>query len=232
MRLIILLLLLLASALALAYQIGSGALRIPDHWNPWAPLVIAETPNFLTRYKLDRLSQNAPLCRAALSQTGIRYTPLPDRETGPGCGFTNAVRVEATSVNIGEAFALSCRSAVALAMWEHHVLQPAAQAHFGQRVARLQHFGSYACRNVYGREDSRRSQHATADALDIAGFVLGSGRRISVQTDWPDQGTDAQFLRDIHRGACRYFDTVLGPDYNTAHRDHLHFDRGSFRVCR
>ncbi len=230
--LLLLLLLLLGSALALAYQIGSGALRIPDRWNPWAPLVIAETPNFLTRYKLARLSQNADLCRSVLSQARIRYTPLPDRETGPGCGFTNAVRVEATSASIGEPFALSCRSAVSLAMWEHHVLQPAADAHFSQRVARLQHFGSYACRNVYGREDARRSQHATADALDLAGFVLGNGRRISVQNDWPDQSNEARFLRDIHRGACGYFDTVLGPDYNDAHRDHLHFDRGSFRVCR
>lgn len=232
MRLRIFLLLLLGSALALAYQIGSGALRIPDRWNPWAPLVIAETPNFLTRYKLARLSQNAPLCRSVLSQARMRYTALPDRETGPGCGYTNAVRVEAMSASVGEPFALSCRSAVALAMWEHHVLQPAADAHFGQRVARLHHFGSYACRNVYGREDARRSQHATADALDIAGFVLGSGRRISVQTHWPDEGSDAQFLRDIHSGACRYFDTVLGPGYNAAHRDHLHFDRGSFRVCK
>jgi len=226
------LLLLLGSTLALAYQIGSGALQIPNHWNPWAPLVIGETPNFLTRYKLDRLARDSALCRSVLTQVRMRYTPVPDRETGPGCGFTNAVRVEATSASIGEPFALSCRSAVALAMWEHHVLQPAADAHFGQRVARLQHFGSYACRNVYGRADARRSQHATADALDIAGFVLGSGRRISVQTHWPDKDDDAQFLRDIHRGACRYFDTVLGPDYNDAHRDHLHFDRGSFRACR
>lgn len=225
-------LLLLGGALALAYAMASGALRLPDRFNPWAPLVIAEPPNLLTRYKLARIAQDAPLCRSVLSQARMRYTPLPDRETGPGCGYTNAVRVEATSVSIGEPFALSCRSAVALASWEYHVLQPAAEAHYGQRVARLQHFGSYACRNVYGREDARRSQHATADALDIAGFVLGSGRRVSVQAHWAKEGSDLLFLRDIHSGACRYFDTVLGPDYNAAHRDHLHFDRGSFRVCR
>jgi len=232
MRLRLFLLLLFVAALALAYQIGSGALKIPDRFNPWAPLVIAETPNFLTRYKLARVSQNSALCHSVLSQARMRYTPLPDRETGPGCGYSSAVRVEATSASVGEPFALSCRSAVSLAMWEHHVLQPVADAHFGQRVTRLQHFGSYACRNVYGREDARRSQHATADALDIAGFVLGNGRRISVQNHWGSDGGDAQFLRDIHRGACGYFDSVLGPDYNAAHRDHFHFDRGSFRVCK
>ena len=33
-----------------------------------------------------------------------------------------------------------------------------------------------------------------------------------------------QFLRAVHAGACRYFGTVLGPEANTAHRNHFHFD--------
>ena len=226
------LLLVVGGALVLGYQLQSGALRIPDRWNPWAPLVIDEPPNFLTRYKLGRLSRDAELCRAVLGHAVMRYAPVPDRETAPGCSLRNAVRIESTSASVGEPFSLTCRSAVSLAMWEHHVLQPAARAHFGQRVARLQHFGSYACRNVYSREDARRSQHASADALDIAGFVLGNGRRISVRNGWHGAGGDARFLREIRDGACRYFDAVLGPDYNAAHRDHFHFDRGSFRVCR
>ena len=28
------------------------------------------------------------------------------------------------------------------------------------------------------------------------------------------------------------FDAVLSPDYNAAHHDHLHLDRGPFRMCR
>lgn len=39
-------------------------------------------------------------------------------------------------------------------------------------------------------------------------------------------------LREVHRGACRVFDGVLGPAYNEAHRDHLHLDRGGPRVSR
>ncbi|MGI8894157.1 MAG: extensin family protein [Casimicrobiaceae bacterium] len=53
----------------------------------------------------------------------------------------------------------------------------------------------------------------------------------SAVSHWRGNGSDAQFLRDIHRGACRHFDAALGPDYNNAHHDHLHFDRGSYRVC-
>jgi hypothetical protein len=222
----------LLGLLSVAWALYAGKIVIPNQWNPFAPLEIDEPLNFLTRSKLARLSRNDQLCRSVLAQAQLRYQPLPDRKNAEGCGLHNAVRVEATTARVGEAFALTCRSAVALALWETHVLQPAAQAHFGQPVARLEHFGSYSCRNVYGRETGRRSQHATADALDLAGFVLKDGRRIRVVRDWKAQGSDAEFLREIHDGACSVFDGVLGPDYNEAHRDHFHFDRGSFPVCR
>ena len=205
---------------------------VPPAWNPWAPLSVDDTPNVLTRYKLARLSGDAAACRATLAGSAVRFTPLPDRRTGEGCGFDAAVRIEATPARVDPAFALSCRSAVALALWERHVVQPAAVASFDQPVARLTHFGSYACRNVYGRPDARRSQHATADALDVSGLVLADGTAIRVATDWQGDGSRARFLHDVHDGACRFFDGVLGPDANAAHHDHLHVDRGAFRVCR
>jgi hypothetical protein len=221
-----------AAALGLTYAFYSGALRLPDRWNPWAPLRMEEPPNLLTRFKLARLSRDAPLCRSVLDEAGLRYQPVPDRETAPGCGFVNAVRVEEMSARIGAPFTLSCPSAVALSLWEKHVLQPAALVHFGRPVVQLEHFGSYSCRNVYGREGGRRSAHATADALDVAGFVLEGRERIRVVNDWHGTDSKGAFLREVHKGACRMFDAVLGPDYNEAHRDHLHFDVGPFRACR
>lgn len=232
------LLFLLLLALA-AWALLSGALRIPDQWNPWAPLRIDAPPNLLTRFKLDRASADHAACRDALAQAELRATAMEDRSTGEGCGFENAMRIERTSVAVGEPFALSCRAALSLAMWERHALQQAAQAHLGSRVAAIEHFGSYACRNLYGREGGRRSQHATADAFDIGGFVLEDGRRVRVLADWApatadEAETDAEaaFLRELRDGACRHFDAVLGPDYNAAHADHLHFDRGRARICR
>ena len=112
------------------------------------------------------------------------------------------------------------------------MLQPEARRVLGASVQRLEHYGSYACRNVYGREDGRLSQHATANALDLAGFVLADGRRITVARHWPGNGAEADFLQAIHRGACRFFNGVMGPEYNLAHADHLHLDRGPYRVCR
>lgn len=233
----LLFLLLLAFA---GWALWSGTLQVPDRWNPWAPLRIDDAPNVLTRFKLDRAAGDRQACRDALAQAPLEATPLEDRTTGEGCGFDNALRIARTSVAVGEPFALSCRAALSLAMWERHALQQAAQAHLGSPVARIEHFGSYSCRNLYGREGGRRSQHATADALDIAGFVLEDGRRIRVLGDWSNDGAgegadptpEAAFLRAVRDGACDWFDAVLGPDYNAAHADHFHFDRGRARICR
>jgi len=232
------------------YAIHSGAIVIPDRWKPWTPLRIADEPNALTPWKMMRAAGNDVQCLSVLAGAEMTYTALPDRETGPGCGFRNAVQISRTTAAIGDTFSLSCRAALSLAMWERHVLQPEAQRVFGQPVARIEHFGSYACRNVYSREGAARSRHATADALDVAGFTLADGTRIRVVRDWPStqardglpdatgDGANAvsddagRFLRSIHRGACRYFDATLGPDYNAAHADHFHLDRGGYGACR
>lgn len=222
----------LGAAGLIAWGLHRGDIEVEDRFNPWAPLRVGDAPNLLTPMKIARVGADRELCLSVLETATMRFDPLPDRETGPGCGFTNAVRIDATSVQVGPSFSLSCRSAVALAMWEQHSLQPEALKHFGRPVRRIEHFGSYACRNVYGREDARRSRHATADAFDVAGFVLGNGKRIRVVTDWQGDTPESRFLRAIHAGACRSFDTTLGPEYNAAHRDHFHFDTGSYGICR
>jgi hypothetical protein len=142
------------------------------------------------------------------------------------------VRVSATPAAVGEAFSVSCRTAVSVALWERHVVAPAAMRRFGQPLQRIEHFGSYACRNVYGRPAATRSRHATAEAWDVAGFVLADGRRIRVARDWQTDSEAALFLHEVRDGACRFFDGVLSPDYNAAHHDHLHLDRGPYRLCR
>ncbi len=227
-------LLLLATGLvALAYALHTDAIRVPDPWNPWAPISVADEPNWLTSFKLARLSEDSAQCRAVLAEAEMRYDAVPDRETEPGCGFFNAVRIESTTAALEQPFILSCRAAVPLAIWERHVLQPVALLHFGERVAMLEHFGSYACRGVYGRAGGRLSQHATADALDVSGFVLEGGRRIRVLSGWPaDDSPEGEFLRELHRGACGIFDGVLGPEYNPAHADHFHLEQGGARMCR
>ncbi|KEY97503.1 extensin, partial [Sphingomonas sp. BHC-A] len=135
------------------------------------------------------------------------------------------------------AVAPSCPVAAALKLWEWQVVQPAAQRHFGRAVRKVTHFGAYSCRRLYGRSAGDFSEHATADAIDVAGFILTDGRRIGVAADWKAEGEEADFLHEVRDGACALFSTVLSPDYNAAHRDHLHLDqaeRGAWggRACR
>ncbi|AMS20609.1 extensin [Pseudomonas synxantha] len=223
-------LLLLACAFALG--VWRGWVPMPAEWNPWAPLDVRASPNLLTRYKLSRLQDDPALCDQVLQTSGLRVSRQADTAADTACPLRNILRVQGADVVLSSSFLASCPLAVAFALFERHSLQPAAQAIFGQRVSRVEHLGSFACRNVYNRAEGRLSQHASANALDIAGFRLADGRSISVLKDWPGEGDGARFLRQVRDGACDDFNVVLSPDYNAAHRNHFHLDMGRWWACR
>ena len=223
-------LLLLTGISALA--VWRGWVPMPAEWNPWAPLDVRASPNLLTRYKLSRLQDDPALCDQVLQTSGLRVSRQADTAADTACPLRNILRVQGADVVLSSSFLASCPLAVAFALFERHSLQPAAQAIFGQRVSRVEHLGSFACRNVYNRAEGRLSQHASANALDIAGFRLADGRSISVLKDWPGEGDGARFLRQVRDGACDDFNVVLSPDYNAAHRNHFHLDMGRWWVCR
>ena len=226
--------LVLAAALATAAMLWTGRITIPPAYDPWAPLDIRAEPNLLTGFKLSRLERDRAQCLTVLGGSGLRFTPIPDRTSETGCPLEGTVRVtRSAGLEFSSAFAATCAVGAAWSLFERHALQPAARKHFGRPIARVVHLGSYACRNIYSRANARRSEHATANALDIAAFILDDGTRISVAGDWNGGPPEKQaFLREAQQGACRFFDVVLGPDYNEAHRDHFHLDMGSFSSCR
>jgi hypothetical protein len=209
-----------------------GGLSVPPQWNPWAPLDVSVAPNWLTRYKLMVLRKDPQLCDQALATSGLRVARQADSGPEASCPLTNVLRVQGGEVALSSSFLASCPLAVAFALFERHALQPAASAAYGQKVTRVNHLGSFACRNMYGRETGALSQHATASALDIAGFRLADGRTVSVLRDWPKDSADARFLRQVRDGACDMFSVVLSPDYNAAHHNHFHLDVGPWSICR
>lgn len=225
----LLLVVLLVGAAGLS--VWRGWVAVPAQWNPWAPLDVNDAPNLMTRYKLMRLRDDPQLCDQALASSGLRVNRQAD-SPGGDCPLTNTLRVQGGEVALSSSFLASCPLAVAFALFERHALQPASQAAYGQAVTRVDHLGSFACRNMYNRENGARSQHASANALDIAGFRLADGRTINVLKDWPKDNQDARFLRQVRDGACDMFSVVLSPDYNAAHRNHFHLDVGPWWVCR
>lgn len=168
-------------------------------------------------------------CTAKLDAAQVRYTPLPNQNHGGGCTVIDAVKLMDIGTPTANLGAMTCPLAANFAAWARYAVRPAARLYLGSEVVRIETFGTYACRDVRGSGGTiagKRSEHAHANAVDIAAFVLADGRRISLLADWHTGGATAQFLKAIHQSACRRFPTVLSPDYNAAHRDHFHFDMG------
>jgi hypothetical protein len=220
----------IAAGVAVAFRHGV----VPPAINPLPALDLGIANPWLVDWRLASLKHNPALCRRVLVSPHIEAQPIVDNPIHKGCGWINAVRMsQAGGVRAGFD-KVACQAAAALALWLEHDVQPLALEMLGQRVASVQSFGSYVCRNIVGSRvwKNFRSQHAFANAIDIKGFNLADGRRIGVAKYWRGSGSEARFLHAVHGRACRYFRVVLGPDHNAAHHDHFHLDRGPFTRCR
>ena len=203
----------------------------PEH-DPWAPLDLNDPEGWATQRKILALRDDVPACRATLERSGVSF--VVQAPVGEGeCRREDRTRLSDYPL-APDIPATTCPVSLALELWQRDTLEPVAQDIFGQGLARVEHLGAYSCRRMYGRDEGPWSQHATANAIDIAGFVLEDGTRISVLSDWQGEGDKQRFLRGVRDGACGAFSTVLSPDYNAAHADHLHLDMDNrwMSVCR
>lgn len=206
---------------------------------PWTPLELDRPIGLFTGRKLAALSDEPARCQALLQRTGLQFSTVAPFGSAQ-CVVADALRIAGGQemltldpVNVSPA----CPVVAATALWHWQVVQPAAQRLLGASVTRIEHMGSYSCRRLYGRTEGGWSEHATANALDVAGFRLSDGRRISIAGDWGADDEKAAFLREVRDGACKVFSTVLSPDYNRQHHDHFHLDQADrgpmgWRACR
>jgi len=226
----IFLLSLVLGAIALVFRQG----LLPAHLTPLPRLDLENPLPLVVDWQLAELRYDRRLCRETIATRGmLTARQIPDRPLKKGCGWINAISMtSAGGASIG-VNRVSCQAGAALALWVQYVVQPEAQRIFGQPVVSLQNFGTYSCRNIVGNSfwQDRRSEHASANAIDISGFKLANGDRISVQKHWRGNSPKARFLRAVHRGACNYFRVSLSPAFNAAHHDHFHFDRGALWTC-
>ena len=236
---------LAASGLAALALAGCGSV-IPSSSAPATGARNLDTQRSYSRSASPRPLASAPqsvaprpgdaACLSELGAAGARFNPLPDSYGGPGCSALGAVQLSALSGDLSQ-FAVSnlgpvqCQVASAFGNWARFGVDRAAREILGSPLARIETMGSYACRNVAG--SNRRSAHARAEAIDVSAFLLEDGRRITLSDDWKG-GTPAEreFLRVVHKSACKRFGTVLGPEYNRAHEDHFHLEGSGSGFCR
>ena len=222
--------LLIVAAIVLA---GQTWLRDHPQHDPWAPLDLRHPPGWATSTKVAELRSDPAECRAVLERSEVAFAALDP--AGQGECRRNDRTVLSDAPLAPAPPPTTCSVAAGLEIWLKQKVQPAAEQLLRARVARIEHFGAYSCRRLYGSDTGRWSEHATGNAIDIAAFTLEDGRRISVLRDWQGDEAGARFLRRVRDEACGVFGTVLSPDYNEAHRDHLHFDqaaRGFGSFCR
>lgn len=218
------------AALGLGLALGACSL-VPASLGGGEPVKPRATPSAPVA-----ISAGARQCLSQLNKTGSRFSALPDRYYGAGCSAINAVNIaqlrgDKANFELANLGPVTCPTANAFAGWARFGVDRAARQILGSALVRIETMGSYNCRNVAG--SSKRSAHSRAEAIDIAAFVLADGRRITLAGDW-DGGSAAErkFLRTVHSSACKRFGTVLGPDYNAAHRDHFHLEKGDGSFCR
>lgn len=199
-----------------------------------APVELDQPDGYFLDWRLAALKSDRAMCRRVVKAPHVAMTEIDDAANPDGCGWSNGVRLAAAGGVRVPVDKITCELTAALALWIAHEVQPRAAAILGEPVVSIEHMGGYACRNIRGSPTFAgwRSEHASANALDVSAFVLAKGRKILVQKHWGGDTPEARFLREIHARACRYFRVAIGPEYNAAHRDHFHYDRGTFSACR
>lgn len=223
---------LVTLAVALWQALTHPKSPLPPEWNPIKPLHISDPFSPLTEWKLEAALSTPEACRAALA-TGASFTPMPDFEESALCHIRNRVKLSA----IGQAkltpVETTCETALRLALWAHHGVQPAAERLLGTKATRIRHFSSYNCRQMRTTRgnENRMSSHATAMSIDISGFNTKDGV-IDLKKDWTSNSPKAAFLREVNEAACMWFRVTLGPSYNRLHADHYHLQSTGWGLCR
>jgi hypothetical protein len=97
-------------------------------------------------------------------------------------------------------------------------------------IRAFSHLGTYNCRYIGGTRTM--SQHAFANAIDLAGVETEDGARYTLIDHW-ERGVEApmtpggqllkRLAQELH--ARSVWNIILTPEFNEAHWDHFHVDR-------
>jgi hypothetical protein len=158
----------------------------------------------------------------------VTAKPLPPIHDGQ-CGLNSPLSLEAVEAN-GRSIPLNapvttdCGVASALPGWLSAV-DSYVTAHEKTRIKTLDLGTGYDCRNVDHAAVGNLSFHSFGDAVDVIGFSLEDGRKVSIAPGFngtQEQGHDIlHYARDA---ACSSFMTVISPDGDAYHQDNMHLD--------
>jgi hypothetical protein len=175
-------------------------------------------------------------CRQALTEDTAIAPAIPDIHGPGGCGGQDLVRLEAIvlpdkhRVAVTPPAPLRCTMARAIADWVRTDVVALAQK-LGSEPATLDNFDSYECRSFNRIVGAHLSEHGRANALDVRAIRLADGRSIALT----DRSVPREIRESVRQSVCARFTTVLGPDSDWYHEEHIHLDlaerRNNYRIC-
>ena len=227
-----------SSAFSAALLVGAALIALSGHpvWSrPAWELRLAALANLLDWGRAGKASRNAAYlppapstphegwshyevelalmqCMHVLARVRADIVPVaPIREGGCGTPAPVLLRsLEGTAkVDIDPPLLLSCPMVAALHRWLEKTVQTAAQDMLGSPVARIVG-SSYSCRTAYSRADTRLSQHAFANAIDLPLLVLANGQQINIAVAW------GETRRDLKQAKLAALTARRGADQATA----------------
>ncbi len=175
-------------------------------------------------------------CLSELRVLGVDFELLPPIDTDGACLIPHPLEVKGlgSGVRIEPKTILSCTATRALAEWMKAIVAPASLRSLGAGLEGIRQDSAYVCRTRYNDPHAKVSEHARANAIDIASFEFAGRKDVGVGSNDPGS-PEARFESDVRSGACKYFTTVLGPGSNAAHATHFHFDlakrKRGYRLC-
>ncbi|WP_024513617.1 extensin family protein [Bradyrhizobium sp. Tv2a-2] len=176
-------------------------------------------------------------CRQALTEDIAIAPSLPSVHGPGGCGGDDLVRLEAIvlpdkhRVAVSPPATLRCQMAASIADWVRSDVAPLTER-LGSEIASLDNFDSFECRGRNRIKGAPLSEHGKANALDVRAFKLADGRSIGLT----DRSQPRNLREDVLHNVCARFMTVLGPDSDGYHEDHIHLDqmerRNNYKICQ
>lgn len=170
-------------------------------------------------------------CLDDLGARGVTYRVAAIPVGTGACSVENPVQVTSAAVPWNQAAVMSCGLADRIDRFLVEAVEPLARRYLATDIVRLDHLGAYSCRRVEGMA-GRWSEHAAGRAIDVSGFLLKDGERVTVERDWSAPGPRRDFLHAVAKRACDYFNVVLTPESDKFHYNHLHLDIGRWRLCQ
>jgi hypothetical protein len=189
------------------------------------------------------VTQERARCASLLSGLDMTFETLAPLGKPGGCGAAAPILISAIrGTRIEPPAEANCAFAEQLHGWVTSSLQPSASSILGRELVQIDNASAYVCRRRNHARSGKLSEHAKANAFDIARLRFSGDESSTVKGDWSGlnakAGTSkkAKFLALIRRDACIRFTTVLGPGSDKAHGDHFHVDyvrrKSGYRICK